>query len=140
VTQRARPDFSKLISEAITGNLREHLRHLLLSYEHNEFGAARTLRTDEISLILSVFDHLATEFAFNELGVAEFTDLIERLCEFADDETLTSPDQLRLRNACFDAVACIRALQSRLVGLMRANAVYCERLGEQQSEQSASSG
>jgi hypothetical protein len=86
-------------------------------HEHLEAGERRRLDAVEIATVLSVFDHFHLAHSLTRLGVAEFENLRQRLaCCIIREDLLGGNDGTEVRNACFDALACIRALEGRLMG------------------------
>ena len=84
-------------------------------FNHVEFGRTRALSTDEKALILTCVDVFGLEQNVTDLGVTEFHNLRRDLARLAEKETdFTDSEAVKVRNACFDALACISALEARL--------------------------
>ena len=67
--------------------------------------------------------------------MAEFRDLEIRLSTLAAVEAdYIGDDAVRIRNACFDAMACIKALEARLSKERDANAIMRETRSPSRSE------
>jgi len=120
----ARPDFDAIIEGAIDRKIRENLTLFLWSYDLDEDGEYRRLLPDEVRLIRSAVDAFLADNSFANLGVVEFRDLGRRLAAFAaNDRDFIGEDATRMRNTCFDAMACIKALEARLAKEVYANEV-----------------
>jgi hypothetical protein len=104
-------DFATLIRRAVERDLRQRFIDFLSKYEHVEIGHARPLTLDEAAMALACFDHFAADSSFIHLGVVEIARLRRLLNRVA-----VTPDVPRevIANACFDALACITALEARL--------------------------
>lgn len=123
------PDYAALIDRAITREMRSNLAAFLTRYEHVEFGRSRQLDVEEVALVLSAVDHFMLDDSFADLGMAEFRDLAHRLGRHAAQEDLFPAEEgVRIRNACFDALVCIKALEARLSRLHYRSAPELVRL------------
>lgn len=106
-------DFAALIKRAVQRDLRGRLIEFLSRHRHLEFGRSRKLTIDEAAMILDCFDAFYIESSPLELGVAEISTLRHRLHQLTGrPESELSPDVVA--NTCFDALACIAALEARL--------------------------
>lgn len=116
------PDFVALIDGVIDRQVREELTKFLWRYEHEGGGEFRKLRPSEVRLIRSAIDGFLADRSVAKLGMAEFQHLEERLSAFAAaEQDFVGEDALRIRNACFDAMVCIKALEARLAKEFDAN-------------------
>ena len=106
-------DFAVLIEKAIERDLRGRFLAFLGAHHHIEFGRARTLTPDEQAIALACFDGFLIEASFLDLGVAEIRDLRSRLRRLTR-ENLETVAGTTIANTCFDALACIAALEARL--------------------------
>jgi hypothetical protein len=104
-------DFAALIEKAIEQDLRERLMNFLSRYEHVELGRARSLTFDEASLVLACVDQFYVGISAIDLGVAEIRGLRGRLEKLARAHADAHDF---VANTCFDALACITALEARL--------------------------
>ena len=108
-------DFAAIVANAIVRDTREKLVCFLDRFNHVEFGRTRLLTTDEKALVLRCVDRFVVEQSFTDLGVTEFHNLRRDLARFAEKETgFTDSGVVKVRNTCFDALACITALEARL--------------------------
>ena len=105
-------DFAALIEHAIERDLRSRFITFLANYEHVEFGRSRKLTLDEAALVLACTDRFLLDASALDLGVAEIADLRARLQSTAERPPL--PTATAIANTCFDALACISALEARL--------------------------
>lgn len=106
-------DFASLIQKAIERDLRGRFLAFLGAHRLIEFGRSRSLTLDEMSMVVACLDRFLLDAKFLDLGVAEIRDLRGRL------SCLTQEDQQPIgehdvANTCFDALACIVALEARL--------------------------
>jgi hypothetical protein len=106
-------DFATLIEGAIERELRQRLVQFISTYEHVELGRARLLTLDEASMVLTCLDHFAMHTSVTNLGVTEIAGLRRRLDLLAREDTNDIAAQ-KIANTCFDALACIAALEARL--------------------------
>lgn len=109
----AMTDCATLIELAIERDLRSHFVTFLGRYQHVEFGCARSLRLDEMTLVLACTDRFLRATSALKLGVAEIAGLRDRLQDIAQ-RPISSPSETMIANTCFDALACILALEARL--------------------------
>jgi hypothetical protein len=108
-------DFAALLDRVIAREIRGHLTQFLTSYEHVEFGRARPLDVLEIALVLTALDSFLMEDSLTSLEVPDIRRLHLRLRQIAGHEgTFGADEACRARNACFDALACLKALEARL--------------------------
>ncbi len=107
-------DFAVLIERAIERELRGDFVSFLGTYSHVEFGRARPLTLDETSLVLTCVDKFLLNHCFFDLGVAEIRGLRDRLDQLTQSPPPVSMCSTVVANTCFDALACIAALESRL--------------------------
>lgn len=108
-------DFADLIDGVIARQTRSNLVGFLARYKHIEFGRERALDASEIAVILTVIDRFLLDDSFAALGFAEFKNLTGKLASIAgmnDGQIALRPSLVR--NACFDAMTCIKALEARL--------------------------
>jgi hypothetical protein len=106
-------DFAALIERAIERELRSRLVAFLGTYKHVEFGVPRPLALDEAAMVLKCMDAFLVQDSLIDLGVAEIAGLRGRLSALA--RTIATEQRSReVANACFDALACIAALEARL--------------------------
>ena len=110
-------DCAALIERAIERDLRSRFIPFLTSYQHMEFGRARTLTLDESALVLSCTDQFLLDANVLDLGVAEIANLRVRLQSIAQRPT-TLPADTTVANTCFDALSCISALEARLCRML----------------------
>ena len=106
-------DFEDLIKKAIERDVRERFLYFLANHQLLEFGRTRAMTLDEKAMVLSCFDKFAAEAHFLDLGVARIEDLRTRLASLAQAKH-KGRDRESVANACFDALACIAALEARL--------------------------
>jgi hypothetical protein len=109
-------DFAALIEHAIERDLRSRFITFLASYEHVEFGRARELTLGEAALVLACTDRFLLHTNVLNLGVAEIASLRARLQSIAERPQI--PTTTAIANTCFDALACIAALEARLCRLV----------------------
>lgn len=121
-------NFSMLIERAIAQDFRDKLRAFLTRYQVIELGKQRKLTLAEAALVLECIDQFLIEVSFAELGVAEITDLRNRLEQIAH----ANQQDLLARNACFDALACIAALEARLCQVLRQHELHLVRRSAEQ--------
>jgi hypothetical protein len=107
-------DYVGLIERAIERELRGDFVTFLGTYSHVEFGRARPLTLDETSLVLTCMDTFLLKHSFLDLGVAETRGLRDRLKQLAQSPPTGSTCTTAMANTCFDALACIAALETRL--------------------------
>ena len=108
-------EFAALIERAIARNTRTKLVRFLDRFNHVEFGRARALTTSEKALVLTCVDAFLLDQSATDLGVTEFRNLRVRLSSLAHNEFgFTGSEAVKVRNTCFDALACITALEARL--------------------------
>lgn len=80
-------------------------------------------------MVLTAVDNFLIDDSFAALGMAEFRNLEERLATHAVQEDIFFTEEgFRIRNACFDAMVCIKALEGRLAREVDASAILRERL------------
>jgi hypothetical protein len=110
------PDFAALIDGAITSAIRRKLASFLATnFQHVEFGRARRLDAEEVMLVLSAVDHFLVNDSLTRLRAPDLDKLVERLAAIAaQEDALADENGTSIRNACFDALACIRALEAAL--------------------------
>jgi hypothetical protein len=119
-------DFATLIERAVERDLRERFVSFLGTYKHVEFGRARPLALDETTMILTCIDTFLLNHGFFDLGVAEIRSLRGRLNRLAHSPRTGSTCITVMANTCFDALACIAALESRLsLSVARTGAIRC---------------
>ena len=106
-------DFASLIERAIERDLRGRFLAFLSTYHLVEFGRARTMTLDEQAMVISCLDGFLVEASLLDLGVAEIRDLRGRLFQLTQPK-LESVVEFAIANTCFDALACIAALEARL--------------------------
>lgn len=106
-------DFAVLIERAIERDLRRRFVQFLSAYEHVELGRRRCLTVDEAVMVLTCVDQFALHARVLDLGVAEIIGLRTRLSLLTRSENSDAPRHL-IVNTCFDALACIAALEARL--------------------------
>jgi hypothetical protein len=111
-------DFAALIERAIERDLRSRFITFLASYEHVEFGRARELTLGEAALVLACTDRFLLDTNVLDLGVAGIVDLRARLHSIAQRPGTPAAAGTALANTCFDALACITALEARLCRLL----------------------
>jgi hypothetical protein len=102
-------NFAMLIECAIAHHFRDKLLAFLSQHQVVELGRQRKLTLAEASLVLTCIDQFFTSTSFADLGVAEITNLQKRLEQIAHDDQ----QELSVRSASFDALACIAALEAR---------------------------
>lgn len=105
-------DFAALIEQAIERDLRGRFAAFLANYQHVEFGRVRALTLEEAALVLACTDRFLLVADVIDLGVAEIADLRSRLHGITQRQTKLC--EAMLANTCFDALACITALEARL--------------------------
>lgn len=103
-------NFAILIEHAIAHDFRDKLLAYLSQHQVIELGGQRNLTLAEASLILNCVDQFFISTSFADLGVAEITNLQNRLQQIAHDNQRCP----LVRNASFDALACIAALEAQL--------------------------
>ncbi len=129
-SQQHWPDFAALIDGVIARQTRSNLAEFLERYEHVEFGRKRKPGPEERAMILTAVDSFLIDKSFASLGMTEFANLQERLAVHAGQEALFSTEEgFRIRNACFEAMVCIKALEARLAREADENSILRERLG-----------
>lgn len=106
-------DFAALIEKAIEQDLRQRFMRFLHAYEHVELGRRRCLTIDEAAMVLTCIDQFALRVRVLNLGVAEIAGLRKRLNLLTRASTCDLSPEL-VANTCFDALACIAALEARL--------------------------
>ncbi len=122
-------NFAALIDRAIARDTRTKLTAFLTIFEHLEFGRSRRLEPEEVALVLSAVDRFLVNDSFASLEVPELDRLSRRLASIAAQEDLaSSDDETRVRNACFDALACIKALEAALSRRLHQRAIMSSRL------------
>jgi hypothetical protein len=107
-------NFSDLIDRALVGNDLLNFRTFLLQYERSEVAGSRPLSPLEKELVTDAFESFLITPGAMKLGVTEFQGLLERLTAYAAQEEMFSRID-EMRNDCFNALACIKALEARLV-------------------------
>jgi hypothetical protein len=124
------PDFAALIDGAITGAMRRRLASFLATdFQHVEFGRARKLDAEEVVLVLSAVDHFLLNDSLTGLCAPDLDKLVERLAAIAaQEDALADENGKSIRNACFDALACIRALEAALSRRAHEAAIMSTRL------------
>lgn len=128
------PDFNALIERVIGSQLRENLTLFLWSYRFHGDGEPRTLRPSEVRLIRSAIDAFMADNSLAQLGMIEIRNLEKRLASFAaNDCDFTGEAADRMRNTCFDAMVCIKALEARLAKEVQRNDVLSGRLSQRDS-------
>ena len=111
----APPDFANLIDKVIAREMRTNLSTFLQRYRVVEYGFSRVLNLEEIALILRVIDDFMLDDRALNVGFTEFDALHQRLALHANGgEGASAEEETAMRNACFDALACIKALEARL--------------------------
>lgn len=116
-------DFKALIESAIEAEVRSRLCTFLLEYQTVEFGRPRHLTLEEQTLVINCIDLFLMRTSWTNLGVVQIQSLTNRLSHLASTAQVpTLPRQIR--NACFDAIACIKALEARLKGTLIRSEVY----------------
>lgn len=121
------PDFVAIIERGIASRRQSHFRHFLMDYERQEGGATRPLKEDEIALIKDVVESFIVADQGPALGVAEIDRLCDHLAAYAAQEEMFLNDR-KIRRDCFDAVACIKALEARLALQEERNRIMQEHL------------
>lgn len=106
-------DFASLIQKAIERDLRGRFLAFLGAHRLVEFGRSRALTLDEIAMVVGCLDRFHVDGRFLDLGVAEIKDLRSRLSRLAHPGQKCIAKNA-VANACFDALACIAALEARL--------------------------
>jgi hypothetical protein len=106
-------DFAALIEKAIEQDVRQRFARFLGEYEHVELGRRRCLTMEEAGMVLTCLDEFALHFHVLDLGVAEIKGLRTRLNLLTRASTCDISREL-IVNTCFDALACIAALEARL--------------------------
>lgn len=62
---------------------------------------------------MTAVDNFLVGDSFADLGMAEFSDLYDRLTILAiHQEPFAASNAVRIRNACFDGITCIKALEA----------------------------
>lgn len=125
-------DFAGLINGAIERDVRERFLAFLSAHRVVEFGRARAMTLDEMAKVLACFDGFLLDDSLLDLGVAEIRDLRSRLLQFTRPE-LDGVNANAVANACFDALACIAALEARLCRCLDRAEVRRVRLSAQAS-------
>lgn len=113
----AMTDFAALIEQAVERDLRSRFVTFLTEYEHVESGRARQLTLDEAALVLACTDRFSLDANVLDLGVAEIASLRARLQSIAQCPAAL-PAASAIANTCFDALACIAALEARLCRIL----------------------
>ena len=111
----AMASFTRIISRAIATDVRDRFLSFLDRHEVLEFGVTRKLTLAEAAMVLNCVDQFLVSGRFHSLGIAEITNLRRRLALIAQGDEEELNNVLRCRNACFDALACIAALEARLI-------------------------
>ena len=108
-------NFAQIIDGAIARHTRTRLAEFLSQFQYVEYGRTRALAAWEVALVLTCVDHFLLSDSITELGTTEFRQLRARLNTIAQHEA-PIPDGMftLIRNSCFDALACISALEARL--------------------------
>jgi len=106
-------DFAALIETAVKRDLRDRFLAFLSEHRLGKFGQARSMTPDEKAMALACFDGFLIEANFLDLGVVEIRDLRSRLCQLTRPN-LKNIAEFTIANTCFDALACITALEARL--------------------------
>ena len=108
-------DFARIIDTAIARHTRTRLAEFLSRFQYVDFGRTRGLTALEVGLVLACVDQFLLSDSITELGRTEFRQLRARLNKIAQHEAPIPNEMITLiRNSCFDALACIRALEARL--------------------------
>ena len=108
-------DFAGIIDTAIARHNRTSLARFLSQFQYVEFGRTRALAAWEVALVLTCVDHFLLSDSITELGTTEFRQLRARLNTIAQHEAPIPEEMFTLiRNSCFDALACISALEGQL--------------------------
>jgi len=108
-------DFATLVDTAIARHTRNRLAEFLSQFQYVEFGRTRPLAAWEVALVLTCIDHFLLDDSITELGTTQFRQLRARLNTIAQHEAPIPEEMFTLiRNSCFDALACISALEARL--------------------------
>lgn len=116
-----------VIDRAIRGDTLRNLAIFLLDYEHLEGGDRRRLCASEAALIQSVVEDFLTDDSSADVGVADISGLCDRLATYAAQEEML-PRIDEMRNDCFNALACIKALEARLARQLEAKSILEEDL------------
>lgn len=124
-------DFAALIDGVIERRIRTNFTLFLWNYMFETDGDLRRLTPSEVRLIRSATDGFLSDNSFAPLGMTEFPNLCTRLAEFAAAETdYVGDDAVCIRNACFDAMTCIKALEARLAKEVDTNNILAGKLTE----------
>jgi hypothetical protein len=107
-------DFAAVIDRAIASDTRAKLGAFLTGFEHLEFGQPRKLDAAEVALVLTATDRFLVEDRLFSLDLPEVRRLTEQLSAIADQDLTASAETRRIKNMCFDALACIKALEAQL--------------------------
>ena len=121
------PNYGAVIDRAIRQDTLRNLAIFLIDYEHVEGGDRRKLCASETALIQSVVEDFLTDDSSAEVGVVEVRGLCERLASYAAQEEML-PRLEEMRNDCFNALACVKALEARLARQRDANSIMHEHL------------
>lgn len=122
-----RCDYSAIIDRGIKARVRHELAHFLVDFEISDDGVERQLTGAELALVKSVLESFFMHGELISLGLNEVDCLTERLSRHAGEPELF-PIPHRLRNDCFDAAACIRALEVKAMQQAHANDILREHL------------
>ena len=105
-------DFSALIDRAISQETQSNIATFLACYQLTDGGGIRKLRRAEVALIAATMDAFLSDNRIADRVLTEVVSLCSRLNEIAAKESLAAtPEGTRIRNVCFDALACIKALE-----------------------------
>ena len=108
-------DFAGIIDTAIARHTRTRLAEFLSQFQYVECGHIRPLAAWEVALVLTCLDHFLLSDSITELGTTEFRTLRTRLNSISQHDAPIPNDMVtQIRNSCFDALACISALEARL--------------------------
>lgn len=134
--QETSTDFSVLIDRVINDEQNDNLAAFLDDFQVIEHERRRSPSGEERELIRAATLAFLQDRRFGSLGMAEFHDLDERLARHAAQEELFATEEgIKIRNACFDAMVCIKALRARLQQQLNANAILRARTTSQLSQE-----
>ena len=109
-------DFAALIDRVIANDIRSQLEIFLKEYQFTEAGRTRRLVPHEAALITDAVDAFLLGDSMAAVVSPEITDVCNRLSRVAEREELGDDEEgILIRNACFDAMACIKVLRARLI-------------------------
>lgn len=112
-------DFAAMIDRVIERQTRGRLARFVASYEHVEFGRKRKLDAEEIALVLVIIDTFLCNDSVTTPAGSELNALCQRLgMHAAQEDVFPCPEGVGIRNACFDALNCVRTLEARVAGLV----------------------